>query len=307
MILVIGDTMIDIHLFGEVERISPEAPVPVVLQKTKSFSLGAAGYVAAQIAAIDGSCLLAHKSYLEPDGGNTHNRLKRLCQKHNVRTIPLQIDKVSEVITKERIWTGTQQICRIDVEDTSEPSREEEEEWFGKICDTIRQENVSCVVFSDYNKGTLTDTFIQDIATLCKKKDIPTILDPKRHTFIHLRDLGVIKPNNREILSTRKNAFHCSGLLGNTYLLNTAGKNGMRLYKNGDHIKSVKAIASHRQVVDVCGAGDITNAIVGYCLSKGKSVEEAMDSANKAAFHAVQHKGCYVLNKEEIKECLNGE
>ena len=299
-ILVCGDAMLDIHIYGEVERISPEAPVPVIREKNRNTSLGAAGYVAAQIASAGIGCIFAYKAFYPPNKDNTHNLLDILCQEKAILVRPLYTDKIHSVTTKSRIWTGQQQICRIDNEDVTKPTGNEETKWIETLMEVIRTRNISCVIFSDYDKGTLSDSLIQEIVNVCVDKGIYTILDPKRHTFLNLTGLSIIKPNAREILETHQDAFHCSRKLKDTYLLNTLGANGMALYKNGEHLKSIRSLANHSHVVDVCGCGDITNAMLGVSLAHGLSIEKAMEVANRAAFMAIQHRGCHVLNRKEV-------
>ena len=306
-ILVIGDAMLDIHLYGEVSRISPEAPVPVVLEQSRTTKLGGAGYVAAQIATASMGCFFAYKSFKEPRGRHTHLLLEQTCDELGILTRQLRTNKVHTVTTKERVWTGQQQICRIDTENTDLPSSVEEQNWIAEISEVIHKFPISCVVFSDYNKGTLTNNIIQTIVDLCNNHNIPTVLDPKRHDFINLSGLTVIKPNSREIMNTHMDAMHCSKKLKNTYLLNTLGQHGMRLYQNGEHLKHIPAILSGREVVDVCGAGDVTNATLGICLSNGIDIATAMEVANRAASVAIQHNGCYVLTRKEIMSILTKE
>jgi D-beta-D-heptose 7-phosphate kinase/D-beta-D-heptose 1-phosphate adenosyltransferase len=219
----------------------------------------------------------------------------------------LQTNRVHTVTIKERIWTGQQQICRIDTEDTEPPTSTEENQWIAQINEAIQKFNVSCVVFSDYNKGTLTNKIIQSIVNTCNNNNIPTVLDPKRHTFIDIEGLTVVKPNSREIMSTHMDAMHCSRKLKNTYLLNTLGSQGMRLYKNGQQTQFIPAILKGREVVDVCGAGDTVNAFIGIALANGQSVEDAMQLANHAASIAIRHEGCYVLTRKEILSILTKE
>src|SRR5690606_40728829 len=131
--------------------------------------------------------------------------------------------------------------------------------------ETIVNERISVVVFSDYDKGTLTDRLIQTITDFCYESNIQTILDPKRHTFFGLQNLTLVKPNERELKCTLLTQEQCSEEMGKTYLLNTLGKDGMKLYKNQELILSVPTFAEPHAVRDVTGCGDNVSAMIATC------------------------------------------
>lgn len=303
-VLIVGDVMIDKHVRGDVKRISPEAPVPVIdVIGEPEESIGAAGYVAAQIAEtgmIEVSlCYKGHKE-------NTD--IQEMLSNSSVMCCPLYGAHSRRINTiKTRVWTDNQQICRIDEEDKTKPSHEIQNNWIKQISREINYEKHDLVVFSDYNKGTLTDYIIQSIADLCYKNNIPTILDPKRYSYFGLQNLFLIKPNKHEIDITNMKVQSVSDVLGNTYLLNTVGEKGMSLYKDGCYLCAVDAIKS--KVVDVCGAGDVTTAFLAISLVRkqdysSENVERAMRHANIAASIAIEHEGCYIINNETIEIIL---
>ena len=306
-VLVIGDVMIDKHVRGEVKRISPEAPVPVIdVIGEPEESIGAAGYVAAQIAEtgmIEVSlCYKAHKENRDVEEMLSHS---------SVMCCPLYGAHTRRINTlKTRIWTENQQICRIDEEDTTKPGAEVEAKWIKQISREINYEKHDLVVFSDYDKGTLTDHIIQSISDVCYQNNIPTILDPKRYSYFGLQNLFLIKPNDNEIKITNMKVQDISIELNSTYLLNTHSEKGMSLYKNGCYLSGTDATPAN--VVDVCGAGDVTTAFLAISLVskqdyRPEDIERAMRHASIAASVAITHEGCYIIDSKTIEMILRDE
>ena len=302
-ILVLGDAMIDYHLYGSSDRISPEAPVPIVKAIEEQYSLGAAGNVAAHITSAGYPCVFAYKVNKKPSKSDaSHSLLDILLQEANIKPFTLEHPKRAPITIKRRIWSNSQQICRIDEEDVATPNRNLEYEWVESIYRLINEKQFGAVIISDYNKGTLTDTMIMQIANHCKGLGIPTILDPKRPMFYKIEDLTIVKPNKSELDSTTLSLVQCSRRLKNTYLVNTLGKDGMVVYQNGRELCSCPTIA--KNVYDVTGCGDSCAAVMGIGLYQGLDIEEVMKAANKAASFTIRNLGCYVLTKEEIEESL---
>lgn len=307
-ILICGDVMFDKNLKGDCSRISPEAPVPIVdLDPNNiSVSLGAAANVASHIANANVECILAYKACLDSSIDNSHEQFIKICNNKNIICNPLQFGNVIHPITvKERIWAGNQQVCRVDVEEKNKPDGKVEALWIKEIYKTINEHNIGCVIFSDYNKGTLTDSIIMNIAATCKEKKIPTILDPKRPTFYKIKNLNIIKPNNREISSTNKSAFEISMNISDTYLVHTKAKDGMDVYINGELNFQYPTLASESDVIDVCGAGDGCCAAMGIGLFYNANIESIIKFASKIAYFEVQHRGTYVPSQIEIEESIN--
>lgn len=298
-ILVIGDSMIDEHWFGESERLSPEGPIPIVKINKKILSLGAAANVASHIASAGIPNDFTYKATSSPE----FIGFGRRCLSLGISTTPLLFSEGIPLTTKTRIWSGKQQICRIDEENTEFPTEIREKIWFDNIKMLIGAGPVNIVILSDYNKGTLSDNLIQKIATYCKRKKIITILDPKRPSFCTIKDLYMVKPNIRELTATNLTPEECSKMLGSTYLIHTLGKDGMSGYKKGSQLFHYPTVA--KEVYDVTGAGDSVTALFGIAFYKGLNIIQAVKAANRAASYTVQHIGCYVLNRKEIDECIS--
>jgi D-beta-D-heptose 7-phosphate kinase/D-beta-D-heptose 1-phosphate adenosyltransferase len=299
-VLVIGDAMLDIHEFGTSDRLSPEAPVPVIRVHKQEQSFGGAANVAAHIKSAGIPVTFAYKA---SRNSKSHNDFANLCLENGIDPQPLEITSRFPLTTKHRIWSGKQQICRIDQENIDVPSTEEELIWLKEIANIIDNRRITTVIMSDYNKGTLTDSFIGCIVEYCNTKNIPTILDPKRPTFYTLKGLTIIKPNVRELQSTNLTPEECSKSLGETFLVYTKGKDGMDVYQNKNRLFSYPTEAT--EVADVCGAGDSVCALLGIALFNNFKIQESVKASNKSAGYTVKHIGCYVLNNKEIRQCLS--
>lgn len=321
-VLVIGDAMLDKHTTGRVTGISPEAPVPVVKSDMEErVSLGAAANVAAQMAEAGFQTILAHKHFCvnstdpreqkgwlgvrELEDGGTGLFDKMFAA--SIDPFPLFYTGTPGPVTiKERVWTGQQQICRVDYEDTRKPTPEIEKIWIRQLKELIENQDIDCVIFSDYDKGTLTDRIIQAITDFVWDNDGMTILDPKRHSYWGLQHLTIIKPNRKEIDITHMDAQRISEELEETYLLNTLSEDGMKLWQGGHHIASERVYVTPSEVVDVCGCGDTTTAFLAIGLLEGMNIEKAMGLASRAAAVNIQKRGCYVIDQEYIERLKRG-
>lgn len=303
-VLVVGDVMLDCAIHGTTERISPEAPVPVILKKSEKWGLGAAANVAAHITSAGKDCLLAYKTGIHTEDSDGNRRFVQMCVDRQIYLRPLNFSNYCPLTVKTRMWSGGQQVCRIDEEDVSKPDVETESRWIKHIYSIIRDEKVDIVVFSDYDKGTLTDCIIMNVADECSRFGIQTILDPKRPTFPRFRHVTLIKPNRRELKATNLTPVDCSAKMGQSWLVNTIGEEGMIVYKHGEESFRCPTVA--QEVIDVCGCGDTVTAILALALMEGFGIKRAVEAANRGASYTIMHRGCYVLSNEEIKECLNG-
>ena len=295
-ILVIGDLIIDEHLWCETGRISSEAPVPICLQKSSEIILGGAGNVAKQIGIVDDGCMMTTIT------NQLDYEIRHLLLDYKIKQLCLNPTDCFKIPKKTRVWSNGQQVCRIDDEDVASPSINHA--WWTDAITKIISTNksIKSVVFVDYDKGALTDWMINDIATFCKQQGILTIFDPKRPTFHNIAVVDIIKPNNKELESTGLTAFDISEKMPNTYLVVTKGSKGMVAYKNK---KVVGRIPGNKvEVSDVCGAGDIACAALALLMKDKEltdnNIHNACKYANFASSRVVQHKGNYTLSKEEF-------
>jgi D-beta-D-heptose 7-phosphate kinase/D-beta-D-heptose 1-phosphate adenosyltransferase len=304
-VLVIGDSILDIHIQCDSDRLSPEAPVPVCSYKKEEMILGGAANVAKQIA-IAHPCVLTHVSSIWSD------ELYNLCDQAGIQTLALRTNVDYVLPKKTRVWANGQQVCRIDEEYSDLDFDIDMESWCGTIIRYIYENEVPIVIFSDYNKGSLNDDFIQSIVDYCCRENVITILDPKRPTYRTLKNLTIVTPNNEEIGKTILDPIEVSEYMGTTYLIHTKGADGMDLYGGG--ISLTHVAAREVGVADACGAGDTVVAFLAMALLHQNvalntlndlNMHSAMKIATYAAARTVMHHGNYTLSRNETLNALS--
>jgi len=295
-LLVVGDVMLDRYWFGDVSRISPEAPVPVVRVGRTEERLGGAANVARNIAAIG-----ADTSLLSVVGEDEAGR--RIEQLLMADGIDAQLHRDSALATtiKLRVIGRQQQLLRIDFE--TEPGQEV---LMSKLADfEARLEKTDLVVLSDYGKGGLKH--IERMIEAARAAGKPVLVDPKGDDYSRYKGATLLTPNRaefREVAGRWKSeedltarAQKLRGDLGLSALLITRSEEGMTLYREGERLH-VPAVA--REVYDVSGAGDTVIAVLGVMLAGGASFAEAVELANKAAGIVVGKLGTAVVHSEEL-------
>jgi len=306
-VAVVGDVMLDKYIIGEVTRVSPEAPVPVIDVSEESYRLGGAANVAMNIHSLGGSCLLFGVT------GNDDIQ-KQLAYEMTLQQFSpdfLAIDPTRKTTCKTRIIAQNHHIVRIDTE-TKEPiSDEVEQEILNGLTENIA--DISAVIFEDYNKGVLTKRLIHKVTQLANKHDIPILVDPKRANFFEFQNCTVFKPNLKEISDAFGKSFKntdkdvaeaCKMLrekLNSKYILLTRGEKGASIYNDTlTHIPSVAL-----EVADVSGAGDTVIAVLTLGLAAGLTIVDAAKLANFAAGIVCGEVGAVAINKEKLFEyCL---
>ncbi|MCS7181053.1 MAG: PfkB family carbohydrate kinase, partial [bacterium] len=280
-ILVVGDLILDHYILGEVERISPEAPVPVVEVKNEKFSLGGAGNTSLNIKHMGGDVFLITGIGKDKNG----KILKKIIKKEKINSFLLE--RNLPTIIKTRVIVKNQQVLRIDKEKTEELKKFEEE----KIKKVISKEidKIECIVVSDYGKGFLTENIINFLKTLKKK----IIVDPKPEHFKFYKNVFCITPNKNEaslgigkidvkgLNDIIKIGVEIINFLKCKNLIITLGKDGMLVFKNKFEIYHIPSIA--KDVYDVTGAGDTVCGIFSLYLSVSNDILESAVVANFAA------------------------
>ena len=300
MIAVIGDFMIDHYLWGKSERISPEAPVPVVDIKKEEDRLGGAGNVVHNLLEFDEEILAIGVL------GKDYDRLLNIFKEKNIKTNGLFIDEDRQSIIKSRIIATHQQVLRYDKESKNPITKEYEEKILSFLSENL--ENISLILLSDYEKGTLTPSLTQKIIDMANEKDIKLIIDPKKD-FSKYKNAYMIKPNKKELsvatnmeINSQEELIKAGWKLKNElnlkYLLVTLSEDGMAMF--GDEFIQIPTIA--KEVFDVTGAGDTVLATLGYYLQKNSDLEQAMHFANAAAAVVVGKIGSATATIEEIIE-----
>jgi len=306
-IAVIGDVMLDRFFWGKVSRISPEAPVPVIDIEKESFHLGGAANVANNLHSLGVEPILC--GIVGDD--NTGNIFKSIAQSKGINIDGIYVDKTRPTTVKTRIIGNNQHIARLDRE-VRTPAGSKVNDL---ILSNLKQLNdLSGIIFEDYNKGTISETLIIKILNFAKEMDIPVFVDPKFDNFFNFKNVFLFKPNKKEA----QNALGISIenkedviTAGKTLLerleckniLLTLGSQGMMLFESDGTISSVPTIA--RQVADVSGAGDTAIATLSVSISGGADIKEAATLSNYASGAVCELPGIVSITKEMIFKTID--
>lgn len=300
-IVVLGDAMLDVYLSGEVERISPEAPVPVVSVRQRRTALGGAANVAANVAAIGAEARLVAVIGTDARGDS----LRRALTQHRLKDEWLIQVADRPTTSKTRVVARGQQIVRID-EEVEDPISDDAA---GELARVLEQAiaDADALLVEDYNKGALTLVVIERALTLARRRGVPVVVDPKFRHFFAYRGATVFKPNRRELeqaMGAALDLAHPDALpatlarLGVDNLLLTLGDDGMVLITKDGQTTRIPTMA--REVYDVSGAGDTVTAWVGSALAAGASMREAAHLATYAAGIEVGKAGVATVSPTEL-------
>ena len=307
-LLVVGDVMLDKYIWGEVERISPEAPVPVVRSTHQSHQPGGAANVAMNIGKLG-----AHAEVIGFTGGDEDERLLAKALSTNGISSNFVVSDGFPTISKQRILGGRQQILRLDSERLGARSASDYEQLIERVMASLP--GCDAVVLSDYAKGALTAEVCQTVIQAARKRGIPVLVDPKSADFTHYRGATTICPNLFEFTAAvHGDAHDLKALLnaaeelvpelGIEFLTAKLGERGIALVRPGS---SLLAPAVARQVFDVSGAGDTVIAVLALCLSSGLRPETAVGVANIAAGIVVGKVGTVPVERYELLAALAPE
>ena len=307
---VIGDVMLDTYIMGKVERISPEAPVPVVTLKQKEYRIGGAGNVALNCASLKSPVTL-----LTVIGDDEEAvKLTTLLKSSGIDTDYIISDKSRITTNKTRIISRNQQMMRLDAEITEDLSSELEVQLLEKIRLFISNENPDIIIFEDYNKGVLTEAVIKEIIQLCIQEGIITAVDPKRKNFFSYRGVTLFKPNLKEVkeglnllldtvnensLNQMHDELH--NLLHHSISFITLSEKGVYFREGG----SFGIIPSHmRQIADVSGAGDTVIAVASLVYAATKNIRLMAEMANIAGGLVCEEVGTVAIDSNKfLREC----
>ncbi|WP_299238615.1 D-glycero-beta-D-manno-heptose-7-phosphate kinase [Sulfurihydrogenibium sp.] len=296
---VIGDIILDKYLWGDVERISPEAPVPVVDVKKETVSLGGASNVANNIASLDA------KAYMIGVVGDDENAkiIENLIKSKNINPVLIK-DKSRPTIEKTRIIAVSQQLLRIDREDRSKLSAEIEDKIINEI-ENIK-DKINVFIVSDYGKGVITQRIMDFIKSLNK----PIFVDPKPSNYQLYKHATILTPNKKEAYESIKADKNTDlELVGRkimsdlelNQLLITLGGEGMALFE-GDKILRIPTKA--KKVFDVTGAGDTVISVLALARLAGGTWEESASLANTAAGYVVGEIGTATVSRDILIDLI---
>jgi D-beta-D-heptose 7-phosphate kinase/D-beta-D-heptose 1-phosphate adenosyltransferase len=301
-VVVVGDAMLDVYLSGDVERISPEAPVPVVRVRDRKYALGGAANVAQNVVAIGARCALVATVGDDSAGALLRDALTQAAVGH------ASLVTVSRCTTqKTRVLARSQQLLRVDEEEDIDLDDLSTTRVLEAVRDAVA--DADAVVLEDYNKGVLVPPVIREAIDAANARKLPIVVDPKFRNFFAYRGATVFKPNRRELeaaLGAAVDVDHPDAVpatlqrLGVEHILLTLGDRGMALFSHDGEVARVPTVA--REVYDVVGAGDTVTAYVASMMAAGGSVLEAAIVANIAAGIEVGKLGAVSVTAAEVLE-----
>ena len=302
-VVVVGDLMLDDYVWGDVKRISPEAPVPVVEVRGRTHVPGGAGNVAAGIVALGGQAVLGGVVGADPQA----EQLRAALRERGVDTDGVVEDTARSTTTKTRVIAHNQQVVRTDFEQRAPLAPELEERLLGWCAGEIGA--ADAVVLSDYAKGVVSERVAESVIAAARDRGRPVVVDPKGLDYGKYRGATVLTPNVHD--AERAANFpveryddllevgrRLAAVLGGAQLLITRGAEGMSLL-NGDAAVDVRSEA--RAVYDVTGAGDTVVAALAVALGSGLTLAEAVTLANAAAGIVVSKVGTASVTIEELR------
>ncbi len=300
-ILVLGDLMLDRYLWGQVDRISPEAPVPVVEVQKESMNLGGAGNVCFNLVSLGASAVLV--------GVVGRDEAGQWIRENAPETRGIIQDETRNTTIKTRIIAHHQQVVRVDQEKREPISAKIQE----KICLLLEQEDYEGIVISDYNKGLIGQALMARILPYAQEAQRPVFVDPKVTNFPYYTPVDLITPNHHEAESIVH--FPCRNnqeaeragqtilsRISTRYLILKRGEQGMSVFDTQGAIHHIPTIA--KEVYDVTGAGDTVIATASLALLAGASIQEAALLANAAAGIVVGKLGTATVTTEELKKAI---
>ena len=305
-ILVIGDVMLDAYVMGKVNRISPEAPVPIVSLENEDARIGGAGNVALNLLALGAKPIICGVIGEDSSG----DKLLNLFEKNGILTDGLVKSMARKTTVKTRVISNKQQLLRIDSESTF-PLLESEEIKLNSTIQNIINQGIDGIIFEDYNKGVLTDSVIQNTIKIAKEKDIPTAVDPKKENFLSYKGVSLFKPNLKELkeglnlnfdFNSNKDLFE-KGIevleekLQNEISFITLSEYGVFI-KN--QTEKYYVPAHMRSISDVSGAGDTVIAVATLCLISGASTKQIAEISNLAGGLVCEKSGVVSISKNDL-------
>lgn len=309
-ILIVGDLILDQYLHGRVDRISPEAPVPVVLHEEEEYRLGGAANVALNVQALGAQAHVL--SMLGEDRAG--NQICQLLEEAGISSAGILRNASIQSSLKTRVLARGQQLLRYDRERIVVLSQEQEDQLFARCARFIEERDISVLVFQDYNKGVLSPKLIERIIALCAEAGIASVVDPKKEQFFAYEGVTLFKPNLKELnealglsLSEKQISIEaleqaCASLqarLGNSYSLITLGAKGMYLYGQG---LSYYQPTRERQVADVCGAGDTVVSIAALGLAASWDLRDLISMANLGGGQVCERMGVVQVEPKQLEE-----
>ncbi len=309
-VAILGDVMLDTYWWGSVDRISPEAPVPVVALKNKELRVGGAANVALNTASLGAKTTMISIVGADTDG----EQLLQLLKDKHIDTS--YIRSVSNRVTtnKTRIMSRNQQMMRLDAEITTDIDEATEDMLIEQVKHCLEEQQPQVLIFEDYNKGVITERIIQTVTALCKERNVIIAVDPKKKNFLSYKDVTIFKPNLKEVkegLNLSVDHIDLSSLqqihqrlqqhLHHQISLITLSEKGVFYQDETSH----KIIPTHiRNIADVSGAGDTVIAVTSLCYAATRDMHLAAEMANIAGGLVCEQVGTAAIDRDKLlQEC----
>jgi D-glycero-beta-D-manno-heptose-7-phosphate kinase len=307
-VMVIGDVMLDTYIWGKVDRISPEAPVPVVTCNKKEHRLGGAGNVAVNLLALGAKPLLCSIIGEDESGFS----LKEIFKQLKLDDKGLITTTTRPTTVKTRVISSDQQMLRVD-EETDKPISEKlENEFISHFNWLLESETYDAIIFQDYDKGLITEKVIAEVTKTAKSKKIPILVDPKKRNFFRYTDVDLFKPNFKEFCDGLKIELHKD----DPAMIFKAVKD----FQNTQNIDCVIITLSDRgificdsincwtlpahevDIADVSGAGDTVISVASLCLANKLTPLETAALSNLAGGLVCEKVGVVPIDKKQLEE-----
>ncbi|MDR2868253.1 MAG: PfkB family carbohydrate kinase [Bacteroidales bacterium] len=309
-VLIIGDVMIDSYIVGQVNKISPEAPVPVLHAQKREDRLGGAGNVALNIKSLGANPILCS---VVGDDANS-KLLYQLLTNALIDTSAIIQEINRKTTLKCRMISKGMQLLRVDDEDTMPVEIATTDKLLKKIDNIIDNQTIDAIIFVDYDKGVISKPVIEEVVNKAQQKNIITAVDPKMRHFADYDNVTLFKPNlkeftegqnmvesckDRELLQKKIRLFSASHHIENLML--TLSEEGIMLY----HLKTDTFVAQPaflRNISDVSGAGDSVISVAALCLASGFTPQESMQYANMAGGMVCEFAGVVPVTAEQLEQ-----
>lgn len=306
-VLVLGDVMVDAYLEGNVNRVSPEAPVPIVSFTAREERLGGAANVALNLISLGAEVSMCS---VIGDDKNAKTMLRLMSDK-NIASNGIVSSKTRMTTVKTRVIGNQQQLLRVDEEQTDDISSKEEDLLITSVEDILK-EGCDAIIFEDYNKGVLTEKVITEVIKLSNEYDVPTTVDPKLKNFLAYKGVTLFKPNLKELKEGLNRTFdvndksmfegavdELSSLIRAEMLFVTMSEHGvfMQTKSSKDYVP-----AHVRNIADVSGAGDTVISVATLCLAAGISPKSIAEIANLAGGIVCEKRGVVAIDSAQLLE-----
>ncbi len=309
-VLIIGDVMIDTYLWGKVERVSPEAPVPIVSEIVEESRLGGAANVALNVKALGAVPILCSVI----GGDEKGSVFLDLMEEQNLSDVGITMDDYRVTTQKTRVISGFRHLLRIDEEIENALSKRVQNSFVEMVLGLIETGGIDAIVFQDYDKGVVTKAIISRVVNLANKVKIPVLADPKFRNFMEYSSIAIYKPNLKEFVKGVQSEAEKADIEKlvsegerlrskqqiDALMVTLSSKGVLVVEADGHlHIPAVK-----REVTDVSGAGDTVISVLALCYSCGMTFRQSAAVANLAGGQVCEKSGVVPVDRKQLeREC----